>query len=82
MKRISYDEWKHYGFWREYAGKDVQPDRLKVWIFLMISRIFGVTFGIKLMESGEEAAQVTYEKISACIPLARSIIEDEDKREK
>lgn len=82
LKRISSDELKHYNFWKKYTHEDVKPDRLKVWKYFLISTIFGITFGIKLMERGEEKAQVTYEKISKFVPTAKSIVKDEDEHEK
>jgi VIT1/CCC1 family predicted Fe2+/Mn2+ transporter len=81
LQRISDDELKHYNFWKQYTGKDTKPDKLKVWMYFLIARIFGITFGIKLMEKGEEKAQTTYEKISKVIPSAKEIVEDEDKHE-
>ena len=48
----------------------------------MISKLFGITSGIKLMEKGEEKAQTTYEKISKTIPDAKDIAEDEDEHER
>jgi len=48
----------------------------------LISKLFGITFGIKLMERGEEKAQITYEKISKTIPDAKDIVEDEDEHER
>ncbi|MGQ9461005.1 MAG: VIT1/CCC1 transporter family protein, partial [Candidatus Bathyarchaeaceae archaeon] len=82
LKRISSDELKHYDFWKKYTGKDAKPDKLRVWKYFLISRIFGITFGIKLMERGEEKAQETYEKISKFVPDAKSIVKDEDEHEK
>ena len=82
LQRISDDELKHYNFWRKYTAMDVKPHMLKVWGYYLISKIFGLTFGIKLMERGEEKAQTTYEKISEFIPSAKGIVEDEDKHEK
>jgi len=82
LKRISNDELKHYDFWRQYTQKDVKPDKLKIWKYLLISRVFGITFGIKLMERGEEQAQVTYEEISKSIPAAKSIVLDEEEHER
>ena len=55
---------------------------MKIWKYFLISRIFGLTFGIKLMERGEEQAQVTYGKISRFVPDAKSVVKDEDKHEK
>jgi len=82
LKRISSDELKHYDFWKKYTHKDTEPDKLKIWKYFLISKILGITFGIKLMEKGEEKAQVTYEKISKSVPDAKSIIKDEDEHEK
>jgi len=82
LKRISSDELKHYNFWKKYTHEDVKPDKVKLWKYFSISRIFGITFGIKLMERGEEQAQLTYEKISKFVPDAKSIVTDEDEHEK
>lgn len=82
LKRISSDELEHYNFWKEYTREDVKPNKLKIWMYFLISKIFGITFGIKLMERGEEEAQRTYEKISKIVPDAKSIVEDEDEHEK
>jgi VIT1/CCC1 family predicted Fe2+/Mn2+ transporter len=81
LKRISDDELRHYSFWREYTRKDVKPDNLKVWKYFLISKIFGITFGIKLMEKDEEKAQAIYEEISEFVPDAKAIVEDEDEHE-
>jgi VIT1/CCC1 family predicted Fe2+/Mn2+ transporter len=53
-----------------------------VWLYFLISKILGITFGIKLMEKGEEKAQITYSKISEFLPSAKDIVEDEDEHEK
>ena len=82
LKRISSDELKHHNFWKKYTHEDVKPDKFKLWKYFFISRILGITFGIKLMERGEEKAQVTYEKISEFVPDAKSIVKDEDEHEK
>jgi VIT1/CCC1 family predicted Fe2+/Mn2+ transporter len=81
LKQISDDEKRHYGFWKKYTNKDLKPNKLKIWWYYLISRIFGITFGIKLMERGEENAQVIYEKISEQVPFAEQIVYDEDMHE-
>ncbi len=82
LGQISRDELSHYNTWMKYTNEDVKPDKLKIWMYLLISRIFGITFGTKLMERGEEQAQVTYKKISKFVPEAKDIAEDEDDHEK
>jgi len=75
------DEFKHYKFWEKYSGEEVKPSKWKVFKFYWITRLFGLTFGIKLMENGEEGAQEMYEEATQYIPEAREIVEDEDKHE-
>ncbi|MEM5867491.1 MAG: VIT1/CCC1 transporter family protein [Candidatus Aenigmatarchaeota archaeon] len=82
LRRISNEELKHYEFWRKYTDKDVNPDKLRVFKYFLISKFFGITFGMKLMERGEEKAEVTYEKISEFVPDAKNIVKDEDEHER
>lgn len=82
LERISRDELRHYNFWKEHTHEDVKPNTLKIWWYVLLSRILGITFGIKLMERGEEQAQITYEKISEFVPSAKNIVKDEDEHEK
>lgn len=81
VKEIGEDEKRHYEIWKGYTGKEVKPNRFQIWFYTTISRILGFTFGFKLMELGEERAQVNYEKIADDIPEARGVIEDEDEHE-
>jgi len=52
-----------------------------MWKYYLISRIFGFTFGIKLMERGEESARENYEGIQNLIDKALSIAQDEKEHE-
>ena len=81
LKDIGEDERKHYNFWKEYSGEDVKPNKWKVFIFYWITRLFGLTFGVKLMEKGEESAQKMYQEATQYIPEAKSVVEDEDQHE-
>ncbi|NIQ06347.1 MAG: rubrerythrin family protein [Candidatus Korarchaeota archaeon] len=81
LQNIAIEEKEHYEFWKQFTQKDVKPSKWKVFFYVLISKIFGITFGIKLMERGEEDAQVTYEKISESIPEAKEIVEEEDEHE-
>ena len=57
MEQIAQDELRHYQYWGGYTQEDIEPNRIKVWMYYLISRVFGLTFGIKLMEMGEEDAE-------------------------
>ncbi len=82
LRRISEHERKHYDLWREYTHQDVKPSRLKIWKYCLLSKIFGITFGMKLMERGEEKAQTTYKKIFDFVPAAMDIERDENDHER
>lgn len=81
LNDIAADELRHYHQWRKYTGRDVKPDGMKVFRYYLISRVFGLTFGLKLMEGGEKGAQENYAQLEAEISDARSITEDENQHE-
>jgi len=80
--KIGNDEKAHYEIWKQYTGKDVKPARWRMFKFYWIARIFGLTFGIKLMENGEAEAQINYEALSEYVKDAKKIAHDEDSHEK
>ena len=82
LKRIANDELAHHNFWKQYTGEGATPNKWKVWLYYLISRVFGITFGIKLMEEGEEKAQKTYAEIARSVPAALDIARDEQRHEK
>jgi VIT1/CCC1 family predicted Fe2+/Mn2+ transporter len=81
LEEIAEDELRHYNSWKKYTNQDVQPRWFAVWFYYLISVIFGFTFGIKLMERGEESAQENYESVSADIPEASRLQHEEDVHE-
>jgi len=81
LREIAEDELGHYRDWRAYTQEDVEPDQWRIWKFYLISRIFGFTFGIKLMERGEEGAQENYKSVGHEIEEASSIAADENEHE-
>lgn len=81
LKKISDDELKHCNFWKEYTNQDVKPNTLKIWAWYVLSKILGITFGIKLMEKGEENAQTLYNTLATSIPAVKDIVKDEDEHE-
>lgn len=81
IERIAAEELAHYRAWKHYTGEEVAPDRLKILFFCAVCRLFGYTFGIKLMEKGEDRARANYARIAGAIPEAESILEDEERHE-
>ena len=81
LQQIAADEKRHAEFWKTHTGVEVKPGRFTVWKFVFITRVLGLTFGIKLMERGESAAQEIYDEISRDIPAARDILKEEEAHE-
>lgn len=81
LQQIADDELRHYQGWKKYSGQDVKPDQFKVWFYYLVSLVFGFTFGVKLMEMGEEKAQVNYDAVSQVIPEAKQFHDEEGRHE-
>ena len=81
LEYISKDELTHYNFWKKQTGKELKPDKFKIWWYFVISKLFGITFGIKLMERGEGRAQVNYSEIGQFVPEAERIEKEEEEHE-
>lgn len=82
LEGISRDELAHYKFWESLTEEEVKPDRVKMFFYTWLARIFGLTFSLKLLENGEEMAQEAYAKIKTIFPEVSRIIDDEEKHEK
>jgi len=81
LEQIAEDELRHYNGWKEYSGEEVQPRWLAVWFYYIVSVLFGFTFGVKLMEQGEQNAQANYAAITKEIPEAAKYQHEEDVHE-
>ena len=81
IEQIAADELRHYNGWKNYTNQDIEPRWFYVWFYYLISVVFGFTFGIKLMERGEENAQANYAGISNAIPEALKFQHEEDVHE-
>jgi VIT1/CCC1 family predicted Fe2+/Mn2+ transporter len=81
LLRIARDELRHYNFWKKITGIKVKPGWMRIWQYYLVSRVFGLTFGIKLMEWGEGKAQINYRDIASSVPEALDIAGEEDEHE-
>ena len=81
LQDIAEDELKHYNFWNEKTKSDIKPKKWKIYFYYLIAVIFGLTFGIKLMEKGEEEAQDKYEELIDRFEGAERILNDEEDHE-
>ncbi len=82
LLKIAAEEESHAHIWAKYTGKEVKPQKLKVFWWVFLARVLGFTFAVKKMENGEDGAVAKYDRLSEEVPEAKTIAEDEDKHEK
>lgn len=81
LRKISEDELRHYNEWKTYTGMDAPLKRIMLLKYFLISKLFGFTFAIKLMEKGEKKAEESYSQLSKIFPKAEEIMRDEEEHE-
>lgn len=81
LLRIANEELRHARIWEGYTKVEVKPKWFKILWFSLLSRIFGFTFALKLLERGEGIASEVYTSIADEVPLAQTIAHDEDRHE-
>ena len=79
--RLADEEKAHYEIWKNYTRIEMKPQKIKVLKYKWIARIFGFTFAIKLMEKGEENAQVEYSLLFEEVEESQHIKEQEEEHE-
>ncbi len=82
LKQIANDEMAHYRLLFSISNTTVKPNKKKIFIYVLLAKIFGFTFAIKQMERGEGAAKINYSSLSKEVPNIEQIIADEDRHEK
>ena len=82
LMRIAQEELGHYHIWRRYTLQDVEPDRLRILLYSLAARIFGMTFTIRLMEGVEQRAQAADRSLTTVIPEMPQILANEASHER
>ncbi len=81
LARIAAEEGIHAGIWAKYTGESPKPGTLKILYYRTLAIVFGITFVINMMESGEEGAQDTYSSIAEEVPEALAMYKSEQEHE-
>ena len=81
MDDIANNELQHFQVLKRHTQQNITLYKWKIWKYFWISRIFGLTFGVKFMEKGEENAQDNYQQLFEIIPEAETIMHDENQHE-
>jgi vacuolar iron transporter family protein len=81
MELIAKDELEHYRRLKELTGKEKKPQHFKIFLNILFIRIFGITFGIKMLEQAESSAIKSYAEEDASLQYMDKIVEDEKRHE-
>ena len=81
LARIAAEEKKHAEIWSGFTGEMPKPNQLKIALYRICGVIFGLTFVINMMETGEQKAQAEYAKIAEAAPVALEIFKQEEEHE-
>lgn len=82
LAKIAEDELRHYHMWKEVTGEEVGPCRWRLFFYILVAYILGLTFAIKVMEKGEEEAEQAYDSLAQRWLQAQEIARDEFEHEK
>jgi VIT1/CCC1 family predicted Fe2+/Mn2+ transporter len=83
VQRIAKDEFDHYLRLKKITMRELSPKKGKVFFFVLITKIFGLTFGLKLLERSEDrAVTIDYVGLEAYVTGLSDIIEQEEQHEK
>lgn len=81
LETIAHDEKRHGQILGHFVDRPARPDKKRILLFTFLARLFGLTFTINLMESGEKDAVKAYEEVGKLLPEAGEILKDETRHE-
>jgi len=81
LEKISQDDLRHYRLWKEITGEEVSPCRWRVFFYILVAYVLGLTFAMKIMERGEEEAEQVYSSMAQKWLQAQEIAQDEFEHE-
>ncbi|WP_319370712.1 VIT1/CCC1 transporter family protein [uncultured Ilyobacter sp.] len=79
--RLAEAEYSHYEFFKQYTRCEIKPNFFRAKKNYFMAKYFGLTFGLKAMEIGEQKAQSNYKDIIKNLPEVQKILEDEENHE-
>lgn len=82
LRSIGEVEKQHAAFWQSKTGREVKPMGWRIFSNVLMARILGLTFVLKLMERRENSGAAGYAALSDEFPEARQIGIEESEHEK
>jgi VIT1/CCC1 family predicted Fe2+/Mn2+ transporter len=81
LREMSATEMRHYHFWKKISNTEVKPNYFKVLFSVLMARVLGLTFSIKLLEKEEVAGATEYAEFDVVVPGAAQLGKDEEEHE-
>jgi len=81
IEQIARDERRHYERLAKRTGVEVKPSRVQAALYVAIARLFGLSFGLRLMEKGEDLAVGVYGALETAVPEMGELMADEQRHE-
>jgi vacuolar iron transporter family protein len=82
LRKIGNEELGHARYWEKITGVTVQPDRMRIFRTVLLARLLGLSFVLKLMEKREGTGSRTYQQIAEFYPETARFAEEETAHEK
>ncbi len=82
LRRIGKEELQHARYWQTKSGVEVHPDNFRVFRTVLLAKLLGLSFVLKLMEKREGTGSRIYQEIATVYPETTRFSEDETRHEK
>ena len=81
LREMSATEMRHYQFWKKISNIEVKPNYFRTFFAVLMARVLGITFTIKLLEKNEAAGSAEYAVFDSVVPGAAQLGKDEEEHE-
>jgi VIT1/CCC1 family predicted Fe2+/Mn2+ transporter len=81
LREMSATEMRHYQFWKKISNIEVKPNYFRTFFAVLMARVLGITFTIKLLEKNEAAGSAEYADFDSVVPGAAQLGKDEEEHE-
>ncbi len=81
FEKIATEELSHYRFWKSITSKEMEPQRWLITFYIFLTKLFGTSFTLKLVEQRERWAEDFYKSLFDVYPQAKEIYEQESTHE-
>ncbi len=81
VEQMALQEKNHYKIWEDITKQTVEPSYWHVHFYYLVTKIFGLNFGLKFMERGEEKIVHLYEELKNDYPSLAKMLQEEQEHE-